>query len=718
MDRELSWLKNTRKAKPNSAVSRPPWLLRAPRLMLIGWVILLVMGLYLIRLWQLQFLEGGYYQAKAEQQQTRLVTISPPRGVIFDRNGETLVRNIPAYNVIITPGYLPDDAERERAVLERLSQIIDVPYSTTTGPDAVPYQGELGTVGREKFPPYGEIPSPGLIEMVEEVRYLRPYAPLVVTTNIDREIALLVAQEGGVTLPGVGVQIVPRRSYVYSELTSQVLGFLGPIPPEQMETYEARGYDISVDRIGYAGIEANAEDYLRGVPGRRLIIEDVMGRELETINEISPNSGDNVHLTLDVELQEVGHAALQEMLDEAGSRRGAAVAIDPRNGKVLMLVSLPTYDNNMFSKRLNLEEYRAITQDPHQPLVNHAISDQIPPGSTFKVIPATAALQEGIVNRYTTVNCPGRILLPNKFAPDDPKAAQPFYCWIYLSSGGGHGNVNVVDALAQSCDVFFYEVGGGYEPTNFEGLGLELLADYAKQFGLGEITQIDIPGEGAGLVPDSRWKRLNYRESWTTGDTYNMSIGQGFLLATPLQMANVMAVVANQGTLFQPQLIDHITDADGNMVVPFESKILKQLEVDASVWQIVQEGVDLAVSESGTGRYSLVEGVNVAGKTGTAEYCDDMAYKAGLCDVEEHETLPTHAWFMAYAPVEAPEIAIAVWIYNGGEGSTMAAPAAQKVLDFYFKRASGQLDEENPDEEENPEAAEESHLPAEFNDPT
>jgi penicillin-binding protein 2 len=659
---------------------------------------MLVLGLYLIRLWQLQFLEGGYYHARAEQQQTREVTISPARGVIFDRNGETLVRNIPAYNVTITPGYLPDDEERERAVLERLAHMIDVPYTTSTGPHARPYQEEIGAVGREKFPPFGEQPAPGLIEMVDRVRWIRPYAPLIVKRNVDREIALLVGQEGGVTMPGVDVEIIPRRSYGYGALISQILGFLGPIPPEQAADYESRGYNPNVDRIGYAGIEASTEDYLRGVPGRSLVIEDVLGRKLETVSEIAAQPGDNVHLTLDLELQMVSEEALRKALEEAGSRRGVAIAMDPRDGQVLSMVSLPTYDNNMFSRQLDMEEYRAIIQDPHQPLINHAINDQVPSGSVFKIIPAVAALQEGVINRYTTVNCPGRILLPNKLVPDDPALAQPFYCWIYLQYNTGHGNVNVVDALAQSCDVFFYEVGGGFEKTEFEGLGLELLVQYARNFGLGSLTNIDIPGEAPGLVPDARWKRLNYRESWTTGDTYLLSIGQGFLLATPLQVLNTLTAVANGGTLYQPQLIHHITDAEGNLVVPFEPKALQKLDVDESVWQIVREGLNLVVSEDGTGSRAQIEGVEVAGKTGTAEFCDDIAYKAGLCDIEEDETLPTHAWFMAYAPVENPEIAVVTWVYNGGEGSVVAAPIAHDIMDFYFKRATGQLEETAPEQ--------------------
>ena len=683
-----------------STASRPPWIQRAPRLAILGWAILLVLGVYLIRLWQLQFLEGGAWRARAEQQQSRLESISPPRGVIFDSNGEIMVRNIPAYNVTITPGYLPEDPERERAVLLRLSELTEIPYSTVEVLDKPKYQEELNMIGRSQFPPYGEAPPPGLLEMVNEVRWLEPYEPIVVDQNIDRDLALLIAQEGSVTMPGVGVEIIARRNYANGALTSQILGFLGPISPEQVETYEAKGYNTHVDRIGYAGVEAQAEEYLRGTPGRRLVEKDVLGQELRVLSETSPQPGDNVYLTLDTDLQQAAEHALRAGLEEANSRRGVVIVLDPRDGKILAMVSLPTFDNNMFSKKLDTDAYQKLLDDPHRPFLNHAIADQVPPGSIFKIVPATAALNEGIINRYTTINDPGRILLPNKFAPENPELAQPFYCWIHLQSGIGHGPLNIVDALAQSCDVFFYEVGGGFEETNFEGLGVERLADYATRFGLGSPLGIDIPGELSGLVPTPQWKRLTYQETWTTGNTYNFAIGQGDLLATPLQMASAMAIVANGGTLYQPQVIHHIADAEGNIIVPFTAKEIHRLDIAESIWQIVREGLDLAVSETGTGRYAQLEelGINVAGKTGTAEYCDDIALKAGRCDVAVGETLPTHAWFMSYAPVEAPEIVVLAWVYDGGEGSVISAPIAHDVMDSYFRRSRGLLEETTPEE--------------------
>ena len=704
-----------RRAQDDDGVSRPAWVLRAPRLAILGWVILLILGLYMIRLWQLQFLEGGAWRARAVQQQSRLVTISPPRGVIYDRNNEILVRNVPAYDVTVTPGNLPDDPERQRDVLMRLSQLIEVPYSTSVGLDLPKYRGEIGAVGRSDFPSFGEAPAPGLREMVANVRWLAPFAPIVVSQNVDRDLALLIAQESGVTMPGVGIEIVSRRRYGYGETTSQVLGFLGPIPAERVEEFEQKGYNPAVDRIGYAGIEAQLEELLRGIPGRKVVERNVLGQELGVLSETAPSPGDNVYLTLDVELQAVAEAALAEGMAAAGSRRGVVVLLDPRDGQVLALVSLPTFDNNMFSRRLDAAEYDRLLKDPHRPFINHAIADQVPPGSIFKIVPAAAALQEGVINRFTTVGCQGRMYLPNRFVPDDPTLAQPFYCWIDLQYGHGHGPLNVVDALAQSCDIFFYQVGGGFEPSQFVGLGVDRLASYASAFGLGSVTGIDIPGEAGGLVPTPQWKRQVYQETWTTGNTYNFSIGQGDLLATPLQMANAMAVVANGGTLYQPQLIHRVVDATGHIIRPFTPIVRDRLDVDEAVWQIVREGLDLTASEGGTGSRALLDelGINLAGKTGTAEYCDDIAWEAGMCDVAAEETLPTHAWYMAYGPTERPEIVALAWVYDGGEGSTVAAPIVREILDFYFRRELGLLNvEESEDAEGEAPVVPDAELPA------
>lgn len=652
-----SWIQE-RLTRPRE---RPkPWLLLNPRLFVLGWVFMMVLGAYVIRLWQLQILEGGSYQSQAAAQQYSIVQLSPLRGVIFDRNGEQLVRNVPAYNIMVTPGELPEDTEQERAVILRLATMIGMSYED-------------------------------LMAKIEPGRG-RPYTPLLVARNVPREQALLVAQESGITLPGVTVQTVTRRQYLNGPLTAQILGYMGPISAEEAEQYKLLGYDPNTDLVGKVGVEAVAENNLRGIPGRKVIEADVLGRELRVLDVVEPVAGDNVYLTLDTGLQQVAQDALQQTIDQlGGNRRGAVVVLDPRTGETLVMVSLPTYDNNLFSRGITAKEYQALLDDIHNPLLNHAIFDAVPPGSTFKIVTASAALQEGVIAAWETLFCPGTIKLPNKFAPNDPGLAQTFYCW----NRAGHGWVNVYEALAQSCDIYFYKVGGGFEEADLKGLGVQRLTQYARQFGLGEVTGIDLYGESAGLVPDDRWKRLVYQETWSTGDTYNLSIGQGYLTVTPLQMANVVAAIANGGTLYRPQLIHHIVDAEGNLIRDFQPEVIRELPLSPEVIATVQTGLEMAVSE-GTAWRTRLDGIPVAGKTGSAEYCDNLAIKAGLCPVQPGQTLPTHAWFVGYAPADAPELAIAVWVYNGGEGSSVAVPIAKQIFEYYFKRQAGELETPTP----------------------
>ncbi|HSD83942.1 MAG TPA: penicillin-binding transpeptidase domain-containing protein, partial [Anaerolineae bacterium] len=353
-------------------------------------------------------------------------------------------------------------------------------------------------------------------------------------------------------------------------------------------------------------------------------------------------------------------------------------------GEILSLVSLPTYDNNLFSKSvIKQEELDAISNDPYLPQLNHAFQSAFAPGSVFKIVPAAAALQEGVITPRTIIFDPGVLVLPNENFPDNPNLAQKFYGWNRL----GFGDQNVIDALAHSTNVFFYKIGGGYhvegEPS-FEGLRIDRLAPYSRDFGFGQTTGIDLVSEAAGIVPDPVWKRKYYAENWTTGDTYNFSIGQGFLTATPLQVLAAYAAIANNGTLMQPHVVSQIIDANGSVVQRFTPKAVRTLPISPENLDVVRQGLDAVVnSETGTGKKALVEGVHIAGKTGTAEYCDAMSQENGDC-YSGH--LPTHAWFAAYAPAEDPEIAVVVFIYNGGEGSERAAPVAQRILKYYFEQ--------------------------------
>jgi penicillin-binding protein 2 len=626
----------------------------------LGLVLLLLLGFFVGRLYQLQVVEARYWATRAQEQRARVERLPAARGIIYSRDGEPLVRNVPTFRVVLVPALLPDDELERKGVLRRLAGLLDLPYDRS--------EDDPGA-------------STGLAERVEQALEFAPYEQVVVARRVDRQVAMLVMQER-VRLPGVDVEVSTRRRYPYGSLVSQLVGYLGAVPEEEEEFFRVRGYDPATDRIGYAGVEDTLEDWLRGEPGERYQEEDVVGRVVRVLGEERPPvPGHNVHLTIDLEMQQVAQDALWRRMSQpdVNSRRGAVLAMDPRTGEILAMVSLPTYDNNLFAEGISQEDYQRLLDDPHRPLMNHAIADQLPPGSIFKIVPAAAALEEGVVTPRTRLGCPGTIVVPNKYYPNDPGRAQPFHCWLR----SGHGQLDIVGGLAFSCDIFFYKVGGGFEETEFEGLGAETMAEYAHLFGLGTRTGIELPQEALGLVPTGRWKRLTIGENWSTGDTYNLAIGQGYLLVTPLQMLNVMAATANGGTLYRPQIVKYITDAEGNVVQPFQPEIMRTLPISQENWALIHQGLEGAVVY-GTATRGQVEGVRVAGKTGTAQFCDDIAQQMGICG--EGLAQPTHAWYMAYAPVEDPEIALIVFIYNGGEGSAAAVPVAQEILDWYFHR--------------------------------
>jgi penicillin-binding protein 2 len=342
--------------------------------------------------------------------------------------------------------------------------------------------------------------------------------------------------------------------------------------------------------------------------------------------------------------------------------------MDPQSGEILALVSLPSYDNNLFAAGISTQDYQQLSDNPEHPLVNHAISGQYPPGSTFKIIPAAAALETGVIDTGTRLGCEGELLLPNRYFPNDREKAQTFKCWYEW----GHGHLDILDAIALSCDIYFYQVGGGFE--DFVGLGMDRLSEYARAFGLGAPTGIALPGESAGLIPDDQWKRVNYSQSWVTGDTYNAVIGQGFVLVTPLQLLNATSAIANGGTLYRPQVVKHVVDSEGYIIQGFVPEIIREIPISTQNVDIVRQGMRRAVTNGTAHRVNLEE-VAVAGKTGTAEY-------PGPRDEEGH--LPTHAWFTAFAPYEQPEIALVVFVSGGHAGAKVAVPIAARILRTHF----------------------------------
>ncbi|GAB4561749.1 MAG: penicillin-binding protein 2 [Anaerolineae bacterium] len=637
------------------------------RLFLFRGLVILTALVMVGQLWRLQIAQGRAYQILADRNRFREVSVPGPRGVIYDRLGHILVRNRPSFAIAIVPADLPDDEEQEREVIHRLATLLGAPREPITPTQMLPQIG--GTLPRFKI----LLSEQEMLEQIENARLGSAFRPIPVATQVDRDLAFTIEQQRH-RLPGVHLVVEPIREYLPGPLMSHILGYMGPIPADQIDVYKAKGYDIN-DLVGLAGLEYVYEDELRGRDGSRFIEVDVLGREIRTVAQVAePVPGHNLTLTIDLALQTATEDALRRGLEKAGARSGVAITMSPRTGEILSMVSLPSYDNNLFARGITAEEYKTLLEDPGKPLVNHAISGLYPPGSTFKMIPAAAALEEGVITPRTLINDENGVLwLPNQFFPNDPSQAQPFYCWIH-KYGRGHGQLTVTGALAVSCDIFFYVAAGGY--GDFRGLGVELLAYYAREFGLGEQTGIDLPAENPGLVPDSRWKRIALGETWVTGDTYNMSIGQGFVLATPLQILNATAAVANGGLLYRPQLVYQITDADGRIVRDFQPQLIRELPVSFENLEVVRQGMYGTVHwPGGTGHAADVPGLEVAGKTGTAEFPGER---------DEKGNLPTHAWFVAFAPYQDPEIAVVVFVENGGEGSEVAAPIAADILKAYF----------------------------------
>jgi penicillin-binding protein 2 len=703
--------------------------------------ILLVFMFVGVRLYQLQVIEGSSYRQDADNNRFDLIEVPPKRGVIYDRTGKILARNRPSFEVALVPEDLPFDdpetepdeealaieevlhtigADSDETVALRIAEVLFLrlgraDFSRTVGAagvklDYITVSGSTELIWREDGNPPQELVQPlllpdiskplpmeGLVALVRRAITLERQGsaskPVPIVDLVTQDHAFEI-EEVRWRLPSVRVNEVPVREYTEGELVSHILGFMGPIPAFAAQDYKERGYTNPNERVGLNGLEYSYQRELRGIPGYKNVEVDILGREMRTVGEVAEAvPGSNLILNIDARLQQVMMDALQAKMTEVESPWGVAIAMNPMTGAVEGMVSLPSYDNNVFAEKINAE-YLKLEADDRRPLINYAIGGLYPPGSTFKMVTSAAALQEKVITPDTLLTDAGPIYLPNRFYPNDMSLAQPFVSWNH-KLGIVHGSINVVQALALSNDIFFYMLGGGYPPTQFQGLGVRNLAKWTELFGYGPATGIDLPGEVGAVVPDDQWKRQLYAESWTTGDSYNMSIGQGFVLATPLQVLVSTAAVANGGKVVQPQVVYQITDAADGLQRDFTPHFTRELPLDDGLIEVVQQGMWSVVNApNGTGYAVKLENpdIVVAGKTGTAEFCDAIPKEDNPEELDcryvdnpnGDDYLPTHAWMVAYAPFEAPEIAVVVFVYDGGEGSAVAAPVAKTILDAYF----------------------------------
>jgi penicillin-binding protein 2 len=483
----------------------------------------------------------------------------------------------------------------------------------------------------------------------------RPFIPLKLAKNVSwQELALV--ETHSLNLPGVVVDVVPVRKYLGGEMTAHILGHVGEVSPEEMKGDKA-GIFKPGDRLGKTGIEKFLDRYLRGVNGGEYIEVNAVGRKVKTLKRMEPVPGHNVTLTIDAGLQKAAWEAME-------GKVGSVVAMDPRDGSIRVMVSRPAFDPNLFNKGISVEEWKRLAADPLRPMENKAIQGQYPAGSTYKLITAAAALGEGLITPETTFNCPGSFHLGN----------HEFKCW----QKKGHGRMNLHRAIVQSCDVYFYNLG--------KLVGVDKLAEYARAFGLGVPTGIPLPSEKSGLIPTKEWKLQRTGQPWQPGETISISIGQGFVSVTPLQLLNAYCALANGGTVYVPRLIQRIEAVDGQILEEFGPQIKSAVSLGREHMETIRKGLWGVCNESGGTGWALKRPeADVAGKTGTAQVVGQRGRWEGVKSHSMPWKWRDHALFVCFAPVQNPEIAIAVVVEHGGHGGSAAAPVARRVIDAYFK---------------------------------
>ncbi len=569
------------------------------------------------RLFYLQVVEGREYYRLSENNCIRLQGIDAPRGLIHDRNGKLLVDNRPSFDLSI----VLRDAKPVDQTLKKLSRYI-------------------------------RIPEEALRTGIQKARGSAPYKPVLLKEDIGRDL-LAAVEVHQFDLPGVRVDVKPRRHYIYNSAI-HLVGYLSEINPEELKGRDYTG-SRGGDFIGRYGVEKSAGHYLRGQAGGRQVEVNARGQVVKVLETVEAVPGKNVYLTIDHELQQKAESLLTGL-------DGAVVAIDPDTGQVIASASTPAFDPNAFVDGMSREEWLRLASDKANPLENKVIQGEYPPASTYKIVTAIAGLEEGIIDNNTTFYCPGHYWFGDR----------TFRCW----KRGGHGSVNVISALSESCDVFFYQVG--------QRLGVDRLAEYAKACGLGALTGIQLGNEEAGLVPTAAWKRQRTGIPWQKGETLSIAIGQGYNLATPLQMAVLTSAVANGGTLLKPHILKAVETARGEPVYHCRREELGRLPVSPENLSLVRKGLWEAVNgKKGTARRVRLEQIDLSGKTGTAQ----VVGRKNIEDIPEDEIerrLRDHAWFVAYGEFGNSRLAVAVFVEHGEHGSGTAAPIAQELIKTYF----------------------------------
>jgi len=572
-------------------------------------IVVLILIILLIRLWDLQIMRGSEMKRLSEQNRIRINKIVAPRGVIYDRKGRIIADTRPSFNIYISH----EDMKNFDQTIDGLTALI-------------------------------KISKEEIMEKLEAAKGQPASFPVKIKSDVSLDdVAKIEANR--VYLPGVNIQVEPKRFYHYGKMFAHLVGYVSEISDEELKKKEYQNYSPG-DFIGRYGLERSYETYLRGVDGEKRVEVDSRGREMRILEQKNPIPGNSIYLNVDLDIQGAVDKAFE-------NKRGGCIAVDPKTGGVIALVSSPTFDPNKFVSGITKEEWQIIALDKKHPLQNRVIQGRYPPGSTFKIVPAIKGLELGIIDERTSFSCRGGFSYGGRV----------FRCW----KKGGHGNINVHRAIVESCDVFFYNLG--------LRLGVDRIHEISDLIGLGRVTGIDLPGEKDGLIPSTQWKKKVYGKPWFEGETVSVSIGQGAVWLTPIQLVQLASFVANEGINYKPMIVNRIVSPEGKVIKTFEPVMNTDARLKKETIRIVKDGMKGVVNEGGGTAYgSRLEHVSMSGKTGTAQSVG-----------EKGKNLGDHAWFIAYAPSDNPAIAISVLVEHGGHGSSVAAPVAKTITEAMFK---------------------------------
>ncbi|PIE59463.1 MAG: penicillin-binding protein 2 [Desulfobulbus propionicus] len=587
-----------------------------------SFVLIFFFAVIVSRLWYLQIHKGECYKKLADTNRVRSLKVTAPRGNIYDRFGREIVTNRPSFNVV----WVREDNKVDDDWLKRVTRILKIDISE-------------------------------LLEKIRKMAHTQGHIPIRLAADVDWETVARV-ENNRMELPGIKIEVAPLRVYHWGNLASHMIGYLGEVSQKELDADKADIYRRG-DMIGKMGLERLREKDLRGEKGLHSMEVNSLGFEQRNLKGLEPLPGNDLYLTVDMELQKAA-----EDIMEKEDRAGAVVALDPNSGRLLVLASSPALHLDDFVGGISIKAWKAMLDNPHNPLLNKLVQGQYPPGSTYKPVTALAGLAERVVSPETVFYCPGYYRVGNR----------TYRCW----KRGGHGAVNLQRALSESCDVYFYQVG--------QRLGVDRLAKYARLFGLGQRTGIEMEHEKPGLIPTADWKKRHHGQKWQEGETLSVAIGQGFNLATPVQLALMTAAIANGGTLYKPTLIEEVKDPDGRVLESFKPHILHRLTGQSRNLKLVRDGMVEAVNgRRGTGRRARVsdKSIVVGGKTGTAQVVRVKQYKH-LKEEDIPYKFRDHALFVCFAPAVNPEIVVAVVVEHGLHGGSAAAPVAGAVLEQYF----------------------------------